>query len=164
MVPIELARFGNHSRHPNDAAALLLERAPGRDVRMMVQLRDHDFVARSVAAAERAREVEGERGHVRAEGDLVRRGIQKIRQRRASRIDDGVRFLARRISPMGIRIVMQQIIAHRCDHDPRHLRAAGAIEVGHRMTVVNARESGEMLSDFRIGNGRGGGLLRSLDH
>ena len=75
MVPIELARFGNHLNHADRAAAFLLERAPGRDVRVMIQLGDDDLVARFVAAAERAREMEGERGHVRAEDDLVRHGI-----------------------------------------------------------------------------------------
>ena len=65
---------------------------------------------------------------------------------------------------MGIRIVVQQIIAHRLDHHPRDLCAAGAIEIGHLMTIVNARESGEMPPDFRTGNGRGGDLLSSLDH
>ena len=65
---------------------------------------------------------------------------------------------------MGIRVVMQQIIAHRLDYASWHLRPARAIEIGHWVTIVNARESGEMLSDFQIGNGRGGGLLSSLDH
>ena len=46
---------------------------PGRDVRVVVELRAEDLVARLGSRAGRAREREDERRHVRAEDDLVRR-------------------------------------------------------------------------------------------
>jgi hypothetical protein len=41
-----------------------------------------------------------------------------------------------------------EVITHALDHQTRYLRAAWAIEVGHRKTVVDAFESGELFSDF----------------
>ena len=52
---------------------------------------------------------------------------------------------------MRIGIVQEQIIAHRLDHDSRHLRATRPIEVGDRCPVLLAAERWEMFPER--GNG-----------
>jgi hypothetical protein len=47
---------------------------------VVIQFRDDDFVVTTVAASQRSREMEGERGHVRAKRDFVWRGVQEIGQ------------------------------------------------------------------------------------
>ena len=49
------------------------DQQPGRDVRVVVELGDHDLVAGLERAGDRVREQEVQRGHVRAEGDPLRR-------------------------------------------------------------------------------------------
>ena len=52
-------------------AALLLKRAPWRDVGVMIQLGNDNFVAPLVTAAKGPREMKRERRHIRAEGDFA---------------------------------------------------------------------------------------------
>ena len=78
VVPIELSRFRNHFHDADGRFRVLFQRAPRRDIGVMIQLGDDDFVALLIVAAQRAGEMEGQRRHVRAESDLVRRSVQKI--------------------------------------------------------------------------------------
>ena len=76
--PVELPGLGDerdhHQRHP----ALPRQRLPGSHVRVVVELRDHDLVARLPGAAEGPRQVEGQGRHVGAEGDLLGRAPEKV--------------------------------------------------------------------------------------
>ena len=130
IAPVQLAGTGDHARRPHRYAALARERLPRRDVGMVVEFCDNDFVCRAPAAAERPCHMERQRGHVRAEPDFVGCGADESRQPCARARERGVGFLARRITPVGIRVVVQQIIGHRVGHHAGHLRAAGAVEIG----------------------------------
>ena len=83
VVPVERARLGLHTHDVNLDAALAFERLPRRDVGVVVELRDDDLVAGLERAAERARDVEGERRRVRAEDYLVGRRAEEVGQRPA---------------------------------------------------------------------------------
>ena len=61
-----------HAREADDDAAVLREREPRGDVRVVVEPGAEDLVSRLQRAPERAREQEVERGHARPERDFVR--------------------------------------------------------------------------------------------
>src|SRR5262249_1360430 len=50
--------------------------------------------------------------------------------------------------PMRVGVVVIQVIAHLLDNVTRHLRAAWAVEISNRITIVDAFESGEVFSNF----------------
>ena len=93
--PVEPSR-GQHERHaPKRHPALARQRLPRREVGVVIELGDHDLVARSPGPPERAAEMERQRRHVGAEDDFGRRGAQEIRQRLASGGDQPSVSLAR---------------------------------------------------------------------
>ena len=49
---------------------------------------------------------------------------------------------------MRVRVVMKQIVSHRLHHRARNLRAAGSIEIGNGIAIVNSFESGKLLSNL----------------
>ena len=61
----------------------------------------------------------------------------------------GVSFCARGIGPMSIGVVVIKIIGHGLDDRPWNLRAARAVEVSDRKTVVHSFQSREMGTNFR---------------
>ena len=148
MRPVERARVGVHARHAHHHAPLGREARPRRDVRVMIHLRDDDLVTWREGRGEGAREREGEGGHVRAERDLVRRGVQQVRGGRAGRVDDLVGLEARWVRPVRVRVVVQQVVAHRIDDARRHLRSPRSVEVRHGMTSVHALERGEARANL----------------
>ncbi len=77
-------------------------------------------------------------------GDAFRNSAQDL----ARMLESGVCLRARRISPVSVCVVVIKVVAHLFDDVPRHLRAAGPIEIGDWITVVYAFESGEVFSDF----------------
>src|SRR5207248_8166350 len=124
------------------------KRAPGRDIRVVIQFRDDDFIAPVKLWCERTRQMKGERRHVRAKRNLIWMSIEKIGEG-LPRIHNGsVCFLARRISPMRVGVVMIEILNHRFGHHARDLRTARPIEVGHSVIGVAAFERGKVLSDL----------------
>ncbi len=139
------------------------EGAPGVHVRVVVQLRDHHLVAGAPRPAEGAREVEGQGGHVRAEGDLGGSGAQEIGEGGACRGEGGVGLHARGIGPVRVRVVVEQVVAHRRHHGLRHLRPPGAVEVGHRLAFVASLQGGEGPAD-RLHRGHGTRRLRVRAH
>ena len=147
MVVIDLPGLAIHARAADDHAALALQRAPWRDVAVMIELGDEHFVAGLPGSAEGAAEVEGERGHVRAEDNLLRRGVEESRARRARAGDDRVGLAAGRIRPVRVRVVVEEVVGHGVADDARHLRAAGGVEVGDGKAVVEAIESGKLVTD-----------------
>ena len=101
---------------------------------------DDDLVARLERARDRVREQEVERRHVRAERDLLR-----LRRRRSRRRPRAPRRSRRRTraevakAPPRFAFDALQVAGHRVDHRPRHLRAAGPVEVQRRLAGDRAR-------------------------
>ena len=58
---------------------------------------------------------------------------------------------------MGIGVVMVKIIIHCLDYRPRHLSAAGSVEIGNGITVMSAGERWETSPYFFNRFLRGGG-------
>ena len=135
-------------------AALLRERAPRVDVGVVIELGDDDLVARRPAPPERAPQVERERRHVGAEGDLRGAAAQKVGERLPRGLDQGVGLDAGRIGPVRVRVVVEQVVAHRVHHGLRHLRAARAVEVGDGSAFVAALERREAGADRLDAGGR----------
>ena len=147
-LPVELARL-RHDRHdPDGYAALALQRPPGRDVCVVIELRDDDLVARAPAAPESTCEMEGQRRHVGAEGHLIGTGAEQVGERFASAGQDRVGLAAARVSPVSIGVVMQQILGDRIADGARHLGAAGAVEVGDGQASVTPLQGREVGADL----------------
>ena len=68
--PIELPRLEQQRDRADRDPTLASEGRPGRDVGMVVELGNHDLVARPPAPTERARKMEREGRHVGAKHDL----------------------------------------------------------------------------------------------
>ena len=92
-VPLQLAGRGVHRHRADRQAAIPRDGAPRIDVAVMIQLGDDHLVARLPLARQGPAQVERQRRHVRAEGHLAGRRVEKICQRTA-RVRD-----ARRPSP-----------------------------------------------------------------
>src|SRR5215213_890720 len=88
------------------------------------------------------------RRHVRAKRDLRGRRVQEFGEDFACVRECGVSLSARRISPVGVRVVMVEVVRHLFDDVARNLRSAGSIEISDWVVVVDAFESGEVTSDF----------------
>ena len=70
--------------------ALFRQRLPRRHVRMVIEFSDDDLIAGLERPADRAGHVKQNRGHVRAERDLTRRGAEEIGQRYARGGQQGI--------------------------------------------------------------------------
>ena len=62
--------------------------------------------------------------------------------------DDRVGLRAGREGPVGIGVVMQQVVGHRLDDRAGHLRAAGAVEVGDGLAIVPPLQGREVGADL----------------
>lgn len=122
---------------------------------MVIQLGDYHLVAGAPGPAERPREVEGEGRHVGAEGDLLRRRVEKLRQRFPGTGQHPIGFLAGRVGPMCIGVVVQEVVVDGFNHRQRHLGAAGAIEVGHGAPALDPAQGGKLRSDAVQGHRHG---------
>ena len=98
--------------------------------------------------------MKGERRHVCAKRDFVRRSVQKIGQRRSRPDDNGVSLDAGGKRPVSIGVVVEQIVAHRIHDRGWNLGAAGSVEVGDWFLTMEATQSGKMSPDG--GNGSHG--------
>src|SRR5712692_3642901 len=110
----------------------------------MVQFGDNDLVTGSPVSSQRAREMKSQRRHVRAEGDLVRRGVQKLGAHPAGVFNCRVSLFAGRIGPMSVGVVMIEIVGHRFADLTRHLSSAGAVEVRDWLTQMDTFQCGKM--------------------
>ncbi len=144
---VELARLGTHPDSSDRDPPLALQSLPGVDIGVVVELRDDDLVARSPGAAESAREVERQRRHVLAERDLGRVAIQELRDRGARVGERGVGLGRRRIAPVGVGVVLEEVVRHRADDVDGNLRAARPVEKRHRKAAVPALEGREPAAD-----------------
>ncbi len=153
---VERPRLGPHRDEAHRHAALSLEGPPGVDVGVMVELRHDDLVPGSPPAAEGPREMERERRHVRAESDLVGRSLDEVRQRQTGGGDRLVGLLARRVEPVRVGVVAEEVFVHGRDDGPRDLRASRPVEIRDgppRVPPLERREGSADRVDARSGGG-----------
>jgi hypothetical protein len=151
VVPIECAGSNVHFDDAECATTFLGERLPRADIGVVIELGDHEFVARGEQPAQCPRDVECERRSVCTEDNFVRRPAKEIRNHRPSLVENRIRFRAGRIVPVRVGVVMKQIVADRFDNRLRHLRAAGTIEIRDPEASVlslKCRETGPNVVDI----------------
>src|SRR4029079_4607562 len=112
------------------------------------ELSDNDLITRRQLTSKRARQMQRERCHVRAERYLLSRSIQKISYSLTSIGEHLISLGTRRIGPLGIRVVMIEIIHHRISYRARNLSSTRPIEVRDRKSVVNTLESRKVRADL----------------
>jgi hypothetical protein len=104
------------------------ELEPGRDVGVVVELRDDDLLARGQLPPERAGEREVERRHVRPEDHFAVVAAQKLSARAPCFRDELIAAAARFERPAEVCIRLTQVSGDRVDDDVRNLRAARPVE------------------------------------
>ena len=143
VIPVEFARLRDHADLKDRDPFFTLERPPGIDIGVVVELGDDDRVAGLQPAPDGPCQVKGQRRHVEAKANLGGRGVQEVRQRASCRGQGGVSLGAGRKPPVRVGIVMKQVVGHGLDHDGRDLGSARPVEIGGRMALVNPLERGE---------------------
>ena len=146
-VPVQLAGRGVHRHGADRQAPIAGDRPPRIDVAVMIQLGDDYLVARLPLARQGPAQVERQRRHVRAEGHLLGRRVEKISQRTARGGDGCVRLLTRGIGPVRVGVVMEEVVSHAVGDDGRDLGAAWSVEVRHGMAAVLPVERGKLIAD-----------------
>jgi hypothetical protein len=71
MIPVELARLGNHSNSVHAEISVSRQLSPWIDVRMMIELGDDNLISRVELPAQGARQMEIERRHVCAKHNFI---------------------------------------------------------------------------------------------
>jgi hypothetical protein len=122
---------------------------------MMIQLGDDDLVASRPLPAERSREMKGERRHVGAEGHVRRRRSEEVGDALARARDAGIGLDARRVAPVRVRIVMEEVVPHGVRDDGRNLRSAWTIEIRDGDASMLALERGKVRADLGDAGNRG---------
>jgi hypothetical protein len=109
----------------------------------MIESAHDDLVARPQRRADRARDVERERRHIRPERDLVRIDAEQVGERGMGVLDDRVRALGgeERAAMVGVRLAV--VACDRVDHRLGDLRPAGTVEEDDRPSVLGEREGRE---------------------
>ena len=111
---------------------------------MVVKFRHDYLVTLGKPATQAACQMERQRRHVLPEHDLVRRRIEKIRERLPRLFDQPIRLVARRVAPVRVGVVVEEVIVHRLHHGSRHLRSTGTVEIRYGMPIVRACQSGKL--------------------
>ena len=140
LVETELVRLEIEWEPLQHNAAFASQRLPRCDVPVMIELGDDHLVARGPFATEGSRNVERDRGHVVAECDLVRCAANELGKDAAGVRQPDIGLLAGGIDPVGVRVVMEQVVSHRIDNCLRYLGAPGAVEVRDRFARVHAAQ------------------------
>ena len=161
VVPIELAGLRDHPNLEDRDAPLALECPPGIDIGVMVELGDDDRIAWPQPSPEGPRQMKRQCRHVEPKADLGRRGIEKVRHGLPRIRECSVGFGAGGKPPVRVGIVMNKIIDHGLDDRRGDLRPAWSVEVGGRMTMMDALECGEVRAD-QVGRGNGRPDVRSV--
>ena len=120
---------------------------PRIHVGAVVEAGDQQPVARREAAGECRGETEGQRGHVRAEGDLPGRRSEEVAGGVPEVLDEAVRLAARGEVPSRVGVPLQQNLAHRVGDAGRDLRPSRTVEVGDREAGYGSREGGHVRAD-----------------
>ena len=130
-----------------DHHAALLEREPGADIGIVIEIAHDHLIPRRQQAGESAADRVRERGHVRAEHDLRRRpGVDERRHELPRARDQMIGALTRGKRAVAIGISRREIVRHRRLHPGRHLGARGVVEVGHRRTTEREPERRKLLA------------------
>ena len=129
---------------------IVRELEPRCHVRVVVELRDDDLVARSQLASERARQREVERRHVLAEDDLVGGAAEKVRGRDARVRDERVAPHARLERPPRFAFDSRRYDAIASMTLVRRLRPRRAVE--ERPGSVEGGEAGAHGGDVERGD------------
>ena len=146
--------------HGADRDAFFFQRLPRGEVRVVIEQREHDFVAGTEFASKGAAQGESQRGHVRAEDDLVGIAIEKVGHRRPRFRDHAVGVATGEVGAARVGVVARQIIRDGVNHALRHLRATGAIQKDRGTAIDGLCECRELGAD-PIQVERGGGRWRS---
>ena len=146
IVHVESAIVFMNLRHANGHAALF-ERAPRRNIGIVIKVREHDFVPRTELAPNRAANGESQRSHVGTENDLIRITAQEIRDSRPRAGDHRVGAATGRVSAACVSVVMLQIIGDRIDNTLWNLSSARPIEERCGMAVNGLRERRELRAN-----------------
>ena len=116
-----------------DDAALGREARPRRDVAVMIQLGHDDLVAlRPTASTSPRARWKVSVVMFRPNAISVAIAVHEIGERHTRRVERGVGLGARRIVPVRVRVMVEQVVVHRLDDLSRHLRAARPVEVRDR--------------------------------
>ena len=89
-----------------------------------------------------------ERRRILAEHDFVGAAEHEIGERFARARDQLVGLFARRIAPVRVGVVMEEVIVHRRDDRARDLRAARAVEVRDGVSAVRPLQRRKVRTNF----------------
>jgi hypothetical protein len=128
---------------PDDRLVVASGRDPGIDVRLVVEAGHHDLVAGSQRRADGARDVEGERRHVRADRDVGAVHAEEVAESRMGIADDGLGSPGGQECTASIRVRLAVVAGDCIDHRLRDLRPARAVEEGQRRAVLGQRQGRE---------------------
>lgn len=129
--------------------AFFLERAPGRDVGVVIKRGDDDFISRFQIARDGARKRERDRRHVLAEDDFVFVAVKEVGHRGARGRDDRVVAAAGFEGTVGVGVSGEEIILHGLHDLLGDLRAGRAVEECGLVAVDLEIERGELLTHPR---------------
>jgi hypothetical protein len=109
----------------------------------VVKAGDHNFIAGVEPVRQAPADVQGERGHVVAEDDLLRAGgVQEIRHGGMRFFQDGIGLPAGGKSTVVVGVALQQVTLDALSRLPGDLGTAGVVEEDGR-----AVERGELFAD-----------------
>src|SRR5882724_740208 len=140
LGPVKFPCGGNHSDGLHGHATLFCQPPPGVDVRVMIEFRHNQFVTWTKLRTQRSAEMICESCHVGAEGNLVAGGVEEFCADFPRMFERCVSFFAGRVSPVGVRIVVIEIVAHLFDHLPGYLGASWTVKVGDVPAVMYSLE------------------------
>src|SRR5271166_2174952 len=123
----------------------LLKTNPGRDVRVMVQTRDQQFVPALQFAANGTAQGEGERRHVSAEDDLVSGAVEEVGHCRTGIGNHLVSSTAGDKSTTRVRVAGRKVIRDGINDTLRDLCSARSIEEDCGMAVHALLKRGKLL-------------------
>src|SRR5438105_3021925 len=113
----------------------------------MIEMGEHDFVARTKLTSDGAAHGVGERRHVWAEDDFIRIAAQKICHGSAGFIDNSICAAAGGIGATGVGVRLRQIIADGVNDALWNLCAAGAVEKDGGVAVYGLGQGRKLRSD-----------------
>ena len=121
LLQVQRARFPVDPRPMDDQVALLGHLQPGRDVGLVVQFRNDDFVPVAQGAAHAAADQIGQAGHVGAEHDFLRGTVHEVGGQPMGFRHDFVRGDAGCELAPRVGHEATQVLLHGHDHGFRHL-------------------------------------------
>src|SRR5207247_7173021 len=134
VMHVECAVFFVDFRKANRDSAFF-ESTPGRNISVVIEMSEQDFIARMKFTCNRAADGVRQRGHVGTKDNFVGSAIEEIGHGTAGFGDGGIEIGSAHVRTASIGIVAVEIAGDGINHTLRDLGAAGAIEKGGGMTV-----------------------------